>query len=178
MTDFTKALNKIGVSSLPTVAEHPNLWQQFLQQHSPLFTKVKQAKSNKDQESHLLGVLTKAHIESLSRVGTNQESVKAMWQALNTNLGDQYAKRFKYQEHHMLYLVTHVWLYIQGYLKMDFSLANDYAQTTANALTELSNLNIDETRTQFMASFYLGIENTPKTSKRHPVIQWLKSYFK
>ena len=60
MTDFANALDKIGVSSVPAILEHPMLWQQFLQQHSTLFTKVKQAKANKEQESHLLGVLTKA----------------------------------------------------------------------------------------------------------------------
>ncbi|MCG7489255.1 hypothetical protein MHN79_07110 [Vibrio sp. Of14-4] len=178
MTDFANALDKIGASSLPAILEHPMLWQQFLQQHSPLFTKVKQAKANKDYQSHLLGVLTRAHVESLSRVNTNQESVTAMWQALNTNLGERHAKRFKYQEHTMLYLVTHVWLYLQGYLKMDFSLANEYAQTTANTLNELSSLNIDKTRTQFMASFYMGLEKTPKPSKTHTVMHWLKRYFK
>ena len=145
------------------------IWQQFLQQHSVLFTNVKQHKPNIADESHLLGILTKAHIECLSSVELNQKAIKTMWQALN--------KSFEYQDLHMLILVTHVWLYVQGYLKMDFSLANDHADATAKTMRELSNSDTHEIRTQFLASFYLGNKSSPIASNRVSIWNWLKSNF-
>lgn len=177
MTDLEQAFTAIGAESLDAVKEHPKLWQQFLQHQSALFDKVKQNKPNSDDESHLLGIMTKAHIECLSRVEANREAVQAMWKALHDNLGEQNAKRFEYQDYQMLTLVTHVWLYIQGYLKMDFSLANDHAETTANLQNDLSGLDVNAIRTQYLASYYLGSDNSPVTQRHNPIWSWFKRTF-
>jgi len=177
MSELNQAFQKIGISSLQLINDHPQLWQQFLQQHSVLFTKVKQHKPNAADESHLLGILTKAHIECLSSVELNQKAVKTMWQALNKTLGAEYAKNFEYQDFHMLILVTHVWLYVQGYLKMDFSLANDHADATAKTMRELSNSDTNKIRAQFLASFYLGNKSSPIASNRISIWNWLKNNF-
>ncbi|USD34452.1 MULTISPECIES: hypothetical protein [Vibrio] len=177
MTDLHQAFASIGADAINAVAENPALWQQFLQQHTTLFEKVKQHKPDSADESHLLGIMTKAHIECLSRVEVNREAVKVMWQALHENLGTDNAKRFEYQDYQMLTLVTHVWLYVQGYLKMDFSLANDHAETTAQLQGDLSGLDVDTIRTQFLASYYLGSENSPISKPHHPIWDWFKKIF-
>ena len=86
MTDLEQAFTAISAESLDAVKEHPKLWQQLLQQQSALFDKVKQNKPNSADESHLLGIMTKAHIECLSRVETNREAVQAMWKALTFHI--------------------------------------------------------------------------------------------
>ncbi|MBU2897418.1 hypothetical protein KO511_12005 [Vibrio hepatarius] len=149
-----------------------------MQQHSVLFTNVKQNKPNIADESHLLGILTKAHIECLSSVELNQTAVKTMWQTLNKTLGTEYAKSLEYQDFHILMLVTHVWLYVQGYLNMDFSLANDHADATAKTIAKLSHSDIHEIRTQFLASFYLGNKSSPIASNRYSIWNWLKNNFR
>ena len=48
------------------------------------------------------------------------------------------------------------WLYVKGYLGMDYSLANDHALQTAEAMSRLKGQSADELRTKFNQSYYLG----------------------
>ncbi|NMT19539.1 hypothetical protein HKA99_34870, partial [Vibrio parahaemolyticus] len=76
---------------------------------------------------HLLGLLTKSHIEASANYEQNAHSTQRMQQVLTDSLGNEHADKFTNQSAEDLILVTHLWLYTQGYLNMDFSLAHDHA---------------------------------------------------
>ncbi|MFW7524979.1 hypothetical protein ACODM8_12655 [Vibrio ostreicida] len=178
MTDIHQAFSDINIDSLDVIHDKPQLWQHILNQNEDLYKKVKHSKPDKRPETILLGILTKAHIECVAQIEAHQSSVIAMRQALNDNLGHDHTQRFDYQDEHMLTLVTHLWLYLQGYLRMDFSLANDHAEHSARWLCHLGHLDDQSLRTQFLRSYYKGDENAPPITGSNPVFQWIKQRFK
>ena len=75
-------------------------------------------------------------------------------------------------------MVTHLWLYTQGYLNMDFSLAHDHAEQTQNTLQHelvIKRMDLDAFRTDLMQSFYMGKEVNP--AKKQGLFSWVKRLF-
>ena len=182
MSDLSQALLDIGVDKLDAVDTNSLEWQAFCQTNEALFQRVKLAKPEKSTAHILLGLLTKSHIETLSTVEDQRESVQTMNQAIEQNVGSLHDSRFRYQEGQQLLMVTHLWLYLQGYLAMDFSLANDHAEMTANALIASQGGDKHALRCDLMASFYQGkthsAANLGTGPRTHPLVQWLQSLFK
>lgn len=137
---------------------------------------LERAVTNKPESSvthHLLGVLTKTHIEHTVLLENNLTPISAMQQSLTDNLGREYADKFENQSLNQLVFVTHLWLYIQGYLGMDFSLANDHAAKTAALTTQFHGQDSETQRSTFLESFYLGKQNRPDTPSSNPIVRWL-----
>ena len=177
MNNLEVALQNIHANVLLDSHNVKPEWDVFCEQYEPLFNKVNQNKPNTSATHHLLGVLTKAHIEAQTLIHTHQESMSNMEKVLKDNLGEEHASRFENQSQKQLIFVTHLWLYLQGYLQMDFSLANDHAEQTAKTITQISGLDSNTLRTEFLGSYYQGIELSPIEKKRHPILDWLKSFF-
>ena len=177
MIDLKQAICDIKADQLNCVHFESLQWQQFYQGNNGLFEKVQHAKPTRAASQHLLGLLTKAHIESLSQIEAHRSSVAAMNQAFEQQLGKEHAANFHYQDGEQFILVTHLWLYLQGYLNMDFSLANDHAEQTATTLVSLEGGDIQALRAEFMASFYQGKNLNKTTPSAHGFIHWLKSLF-
>ncbi|EGU31650.1 hypothetical protein [Vibrio scophthalmi] len=179
MSNLAQALINIGADQLEHVSSDSVEWQAFCQHNESLFNRVQLAKPEQAFTHHLLGILTKAHIEALSRVEQQRDSVEAMNQAIEKNVGAEHHSRFRYQEGEQLLVITHLWLYVQGYLGMDFSLANDHAQSSVQALITMQGGDSQALRSQLMASFYQGKAHTATSQQQsHCIIQWLKSLFK
>ena len=85
-----------------------------------------------------------------------------MQDVLVDSVGEKYATKFNQSDVRQLVFETHLWLYLQGYCQLDFSLANEYAQQTTQLISQLDNLDIDHHRCQFLKSYYLGKERAPK----------------
>ncbi len=178
MTELEKQLIAIGAQDLPPVVSRTKAWTQFCEHHSSLFEKALKRKPDNSSTSHLLGILTKAHIEVSSYIESNGASMQAMHQAFNDNLGKQHANKFEEQGMEQLALCTHLWLYLQGYLKLDFSLANDHAHNTSELISSVNNHDVQKLRTEFLASYYLGAEKSPvKASSVFKPLEWLKKWF-
>ncbi|KII76181.1 hypothetical protein [Vibrio renipiscarius] len=181
MSNLTQVAIEIGIENLDVFDIHSPQWQTFCDSNDALFERVITAKPDKAHTHHLLGVLTKAHIEALSRVEKHHDAVQAMHQALEQNVGSHHQNNFHYQDGEQLAFVTHAWLYVQGYLGMDFSLANDHANSSAQALKVNQEVDAQALRSQFMASFYQGKEqgNAHLSHKKssHPILEWFKKRF-
>ncbi|MFH0259211.1 hypothetical protein ACGRH2_01945 [Vibrio barjaei] len=89
-----------------------------------------------------------------------------MKSVFDQQLEKKHAKAFRIPVLEELQLVTHIWLYIQGYLGMDYSLANDHATQTSNAISGLLDQSADALRTDFNQSYYLVFENLKQTNHR------------
>ncbi|PTO93138.1 hypothetical protein CWO17_24815, partial [Vibrio sp. 10N.286.45.A3] len=97
---------------------------------------------------------------------SNKEANEAMQNVFDNTVGTEHSDKFQNSNAQQLKLVTHLWLFIQGRLGMDYSLANDHAAATATLLSRLSRNTDDEIRVEFMGSFYDGLnlyqaENKP-----------------
>ena len=174
MIDLKQAVCDIKAEQLDVISLDSPQWEQFYQANNGLFTKVQKAKPNRLASHHLLGLLTKAHIEALSQVETHHSSVKAMKQAFKQELGEEHAANFHYSDGEQLIFVTHLWLYLQGYLAMDFSLANDHAEQTATAIAKLNGGDSQVLRTSFMASFYQAKTRSNGTKSGNRIVDWVK----
>jgi hypothetical protein len=178
MTDLDQQLKAIGADTLPPLVALSKAWDLFCQAHSPLFEKARQNKPESPVSNHLLGILTKAQVEASSYVQSNAASMQAMHQAFTDNLGQEHAGKFEEQGMDQLILCTHLWLYVQGYLRLDFSLANDHAQNTAELISSVNKLDVQSLRTEFLSSYYHGSERSPiQASGSFNPITWLKNLF-
>lgn len=177
MTNLEQVLKEIHADSVVDTHNLGTEWDSFCEQYAALFDKVRQSKPDSSVTHHLLGILTKAHIESQTLIQEHQNAIINMKQVFEENLGEQHAARIENQSQKQLVFVTHLWLYLQGYLQMDFSLANDHAEQTANLITQISGLDSHALRTDFLGSFYQGIEHSPVEAKTNPILAWFKSLF-
>ncbi|MCK6263985.1 hypothetical protein KP803_11960 [Vibrio sp. ZSDE26] len=156
MSTLEQVCNDVGLAQLPQVIAKQILWAEWQASQQPLFTRVLENKPETEVSLHLLGLLTKSHIELMASFASHIESITQMKKAIGESVGGEHVNKFKTSHIDELVLITHAWMYIQGHLSMDFSLANDHAQQTANLLTKLSTKDTQQLRSEFLKSFYAG----------------------
>ncbi len=174
MNILEQFLTQIGMRQIISDQQNQAQWQAFCQQHLDLFV---QASSRKPATDIALGLFTKAHIETSSRFEAQSQAAKGVIQAIDHNL-KEHQHAFQFDVANELNFITHGWLYLQGYLNMDFSLANDHANNTTRLLSEAMHIHRDEKRCEFMASYYRGKDNRPNKTSHHVLsrlIHWWKS---
>ncbi|MCG9781918.1 hypothetical protein L1D52_06080 [Vibrio brasiliensis] len=178
MTELEQQLSAIEADSIPAITLPGDAWEQFCQRHAPLFAKAVKRNPDKPATHGLLGILTKAHMEETASLESQIAPIQAMQDVLVSNLGEQHAAKFEQQGAAQLVLVTHLWLYLQGYLKMDFSLANDHADNTAQLIASLNKQDPQWLRTQFLESFYHGVERSGGNNQGSSgLFGWIKRMF-
>ncbi|KPL95871.1 hypothetical protein [Vibrio splendidus] len=144
----------------------------FIDDNHALFKHACENKPDNSARQTLLGLLTKVHIDASYRFESNKEANEAMQNVFDNTVGTEYSDKFQNSNAQQLKLVTHLWLFIQGRLGMDYSLANDHAAVAATLLSRISRSSDDEIRVEFMASFYDGLnlyqaENKPSGFVHH-----------
>ncbi|MEZ9479844.1 hypothetical protein AB4163_08655 [Vibrio splendidus] len=144
----------------------------FIDENHALFKHACENKPDNSARQTLLGLLTKVHIDASYRFESNKEANEAMQNVFDNTVGTEHSDKFQNSTAQQLKLITHLWLFIQGRLGMDYSLANDHAAVAATLLSRISRSSDDEIRVEFMASFYDGLniyqaENKPSGFVRH-----------
>ncbi|MEZ9393982.1 hypothetical protein AB4222_18965 [Vibrio splendidus] len=144
----------------------------FIDENHALFRHACENKPDNSARQTLLGLLTKVHIDASYRFESNKEANEAMQNVFDNTVGTEYSDKFQNSNAQQLKLITHLWLFIQGRLGMDYSLANDHAAVAATLLSRISRSSDDEIRVEFMASFYDGLnlyqaENKPSGFVHH-----------
>ncbi len=162
MYDIEHTLEKIAANTDPSIQTLTQERRHFVANYQALFKKAQQVKGDGSELDCLLGVTTKAHITSMQLISESSQSRQAMQDVLVDSVGEKYATKFNQSDVRQLVFETHLWLYLQGYCQLDFSLANEYAQQTTQLISQLDNLDIDHHRCQFLKSYYLGKERAPK----------------
>ncbi|MCU8100472.1 hypothetical protein M2H38_08610 [Vibrio vulnificus] len=79
-----------------------------------------------------------------------------MKDVLQTSLGTQSSDKFSDVVLQDLLMISTLWIFVQGRLKMDFSLANDHAAETAQHAAPFLAVDADVIRSELMQSFYQG----------------------
>ncbi|MDF2152767.1 hypothetical protein [Vibrio sp. CAU 1672] len=177
MMSLNEIVSEMQFEAIPYVGRHREALQRWVEAQAPLFQKVCENKPGVATTSHLLGLLTKSHIEASAHYSNQAGPAQNMREVLKDTLGSKHADKFSNQAFDDLVVITHLWLYTQGYLNMDFSLAHDHAmQTHATVERELilTQTDIAEFRSALMQSFYWGKQANPVAPKG--LLGWLKRY--
>ncbi|MFA0146866.1 hypothetical protein AB4452_12285 [Vibrio lentus] len=166
-TKLEACLQLAGLDSVKALTtDYEKELKSFTDENHALFKHASENKPDNSERQTLLGLLTKVHIDVSYRFESNKEASEAMQSVFDSTVGSEHGDKFQNSNAQQLKLVTHLWLFIQGRLGMDYSLANDHAAATATLLSRLSRSTDDEIRVEFMGSFYDGlnlyqVENKP-----------------
>ena len=172
-TKLEACLQLAGLDSVKALTtDYEKELSSFIDENHALFKHACENKPDNSARQTLLGLLTKVHIDASYRFESNKEANEAMQNVFDNTVGTEYSDKFQNSNAQQLKLVTHLWLFIQGRLGMDYSLANDHAAVAATLLSRISRSSDDEIRVEFMASFYDGLnlyqaENKPSGFVHH-----------
>ncbi|CAH6882615.1 conserved hypothetical protein [Vibrio chagasii] len=171
-------LKESGLDSVTAIATgFQKELSSFIDENHALFKHACENKPDNSARQTLLGLLTKEHIDASYRFESNKDASEAMQNVFDNTVGSEHGDKFQNSSSQQLKLVTHLWLFIQGRLGMDYSLANDHAAATAKLLSRLSRSTDDEIRVDFMASFYDGLNIYQAENKPSGFIHSLKRLF-
>ncbi len=177
-TKLHVCLKESGLDSVTAIATgFEKELASFIDENHALFKHACENKPDNSARQTLLGLLTKEHIDASYRFESNKDASEAMQNVFDNTVGSEHSGKFQNSNSQQLKLVTHLWLFIQGRLGMDYSLANDHAAATAKLLSRLSRSTDDEIRVEFMASFYDGLNIYQAENKPSGFIHSLKRLF-
>ncbi|WCE31477.1 hypothetical protein [Vibrio sp. SCSIO 43137] len=177
VSKLKQQLEVAGVDTLHLSDKEAQLFSVAVEKKADFFDTVCEKKSNQNPLLLLLGLLTKSHIEAISQLESQLDAIAAMHDVFVETVGDEQSGKLKADSVIELSLVTKLWLMVQGYLNMDFGLANDHAQKTADLLAKALHAESHEIRTELLAGYYHGKEkrkeDTPVTQWPEKILQWL-----
>ncbi|WP_299692795.1 hypothetical protein [uncultured Vibrio sp.] len=177
-TKLHLCLQEAGVESVKAIVTgYEKELASFIDENHALFKHACENKPNNSERQTLLGLLTKVHIDAIYRFESHKDASEAMQSVFDNTVGREHSGKFQNANAQQLSLVTHLWLFIQGRLGMDYSLANDHAASTAALLSRLSRSTEDEIRVAFMASFYDGLDLYQVENKPSGLIHRVKRWF-
>lgn len=149
----------------------------FIDENHALYRHACENKPDNSARQTLLGLLTKVHIDASYRFESNKEANEAMQNVFDNTVGTEHSDKFQNSNAQQLQLITHLWLFIQGRLGMDYSLANEHAAVAATLLSRISRSSDDEIRVEFMASFYDGLNLYQAENKPSGFVHYFKRLF-
>ncbi|WED24490.1 hypothetical protein L3Q72_16575 [Vibrio sp. JC009] len=177
VSNLKQHLEMTGVDTLHLSDKEAQLFSQAVENKAEFFDRLCRSKTDKDPLMLLLGLLTKSHIEATAKLEPQIEAIQAMNNVFTDTIGSEQAHKFEADALIELSLVTKLWLMVQGYLNMDFSLANDHAQQTSDILAKALKAESDEIRSELLASYYHGKtkheEDVPHTPWPKKLLSWL-----
>ncbi|MBW3698497.1 hypothetical protein EK599_22730 [Vibrio sp. T187] len=178
MTSLQACFNNAGVENISIINNTYNdEYQSLLNANDAFFTRACANKPEHSERQILLGLLTKLHIEATSSYQSGIKASEGMQQVFESSVGKEHASKFKHTQVSSLVCITHLWLYLQGRLGMDFSLANDHAQATSELIIKSIVDTSDEQRTAFLESYYLGFEVFQQEAKPNSLLDRIKRLF-
>ncbi|MEZ9765497.1 hypothetical protein AB4278_21680 [Vibrio splendidus] len=177
-TTLEACLQLAGLDSVKALTtDYEKELSSFIDENHALFKHACENKPDNSARQTLLGLLTKVHIDASYRFESNKEANEAMQNVFDKTVGTEYSEKFQNSNAQQLKLVTHLWLFIQGRLGMDYSLANDHAAVAATLLSRISRSSDDEIRVEFMASFYDGLNLYQAENKPSGFVHYFKRLF-
>ncbi|MDP2573749.1 hypothetical protein Q8W40_16255 [Vibrio penaeicida] len=180
MTNLTKILASAGMNELTLSSEDQVRSCNIIKTCDAIFNQACQNNPEKSPFEMALGTLTKAQMELMANMEAQADTLKSMGDIIQNTLGNEHSDKFSAELPKDLLCCTRLWLMTQGYLQMDFSLANDHATHTGDAIAKIENANIENTRTELMKAFYIGKSHNSVVAKHSvfsKVSSWLSKIF-
>lgn len=122
----------------------------------------------------LLGIYGHRFEQCLSELSAQSESLTAMQNVLKESLPSKHADKFVNQSAVDTEITSRIYLFIQGRMKLDYSLANEFSQRAARELAQFTAQSEDEIRVMLNQSYYAGVDAKNKQSK---LLRWFEKWF-
>ncbi len=169
VSNLKQQLEVAGLDTLHLSDDESKMFALAVNNKALVFDRICNKKPDKDPMLLLLGLLTKSHIDAIHNTESQIEQICAMKEVFVNTLDKKHVKYFQADCIIRLSLVTKLWLMVQGYLNMDFSLANEHATRSALLLSRALSCDPEAIRTELLASYYHGKE---KHHGDHPNTFW------
>ncbi|GAD80243.1 hypothetical protein [Vibrio ezurae] len=145
----------------------------------PLYQRSKTQYPQHTDQQLLLGLLTLHREKQLQQLRSQHSSLLAMQQVIDDSLENEHANCFKSPLIIDIWLSMHLWLFVQGQMKIDYSLACDYATETSDLLVPFLPLSANQLRSDWLKSYYEGKETMQALSKQNRGIgYWVRRVLK
>ncbi|MDR9828634.1 hypothetical protein RCJ22_23900 [Vibrio sp. FNV 38] len=142
----------------------------------PIYDKTCLEKPELGQVERLVGLFSYYHHGLLQQFDQQQGSLKNVLDVFEQQLplGDK--PRFSAPIITQFWLATHLWLFVQGRMNLDYSLANDHAIEVSTRLSNVTKLDMDALRCELNKSYYQGIALYQRQNNLKPL--WKKWFEK
>ena len=177
VSHLKQQLEIAGVDTLPLSDKETKMFLNAVETKANFFDNLCKQKQDRNPQLLLLGLLTKSHIEAVSKLEPQIKAISAMNDVFAGTVGENSAHKIEADSVIELSLITKLWLMVQGYLNMDFSLANDHAKQTSDVLAKVLHAESEQIRSDLLASYYHGKDkrkvDTPSGQWPKKLLEWI-----
>ncbi|WP_244156065.1 hypothetical protein [Photobacterium angustum] len=164
MTDLKHLFFSLGLEQLDLSEKEKNIINAFIEQSTPRFNDICHQRQDKEPLALLLGYMTQQHHIASSRWIEQQTAYHQMQSVFQSTVGTEHASKFINQDVDEYILITLLWLLVQGANKIDYSYANEQAETLLAHIHEETKESNDskedeQLRQRLMQAFYQGKKN-------------------
>ncbi len=156
MTPLHELVNSIGFTIPQTMKADPNSLDDLCEKLMPLYETSRSKFPEHSDLELLLGLLSVHHDRLLHQLNAQREALVAMQEVIDQSLDRSHSRKFKAPVIVEFWLTMHLWVYLQGMLKLDYSLANDYAAEAGEMLSPMTDKNPDQLRVEWNQTYYVG----------------------
>ena len=179
MTDLKSLFFSLGIEKLDLSSEDQALINQFISSFTPRFLDICQQRPDRAPLDLLLGLMTQQHKRLSQQWQTQQQAYHQMQSVFENTVGADHASKFQHQESEQYTIVSLLWLLVQGASQIDYSYANEQAETicqqlfTTSTTMKSADSQAELLRQRLMQAYYLG-----KKSSQQSLVTKLKNWFK
>ncbi|PQJ62194.1 hypothetical protein [Photobacterium angustum] len=168
MTDLKHLFFSLGLEQLDLSEKEKNIINAFIEQSTPRFNDICHQRQDKEPLTLLLGYMTQQHHIASSRWIEQQAAYHQMQSVFESTVGTEHASKFLNQDADEYILITLLWLFVQGANKIDYSYANEQAETLLAHINEETKESNDskedeQLRQRLMQAFYQGKKTTQQS---------------
>ncbi|EAR54170.1 hypothetical protein SKA34_10418 [Photobacterium sp. SKA34] len=168
MTDLKHLFFSLGLEQLDLSEKEKNIINAFNEQSTPRFNDICHQRQDKQPLALLLGYMTQQHHIVSSRWIEQQNDYHQMQSVFHSTVGAEHASKFLNQDADEYILITLLWLFVQGANKIDYSYANEQAETLLAHLNEETKQAKDskedeQLRQRLLQAFYQGKKATQQS---------------
>lgn len=158
MTPLHELVHSIGFTTPQTMKADPGALDALCDKLMPLYKNSRAKFPEHTDLELLLGLMSVHHDRLLHQLRAQNEALVAMQEVIEQSLDRSHSRKFKAPVVIEFWLCMHLWLYLQGMLRLDYSLANDYASDAAAMLAPMTDKNQEQLRVEWNQTYYTGRE--------------------
>lgn len=168
MTDLKHLFFSLGLEQLDLSEKDKNIINAFIHESTPRFNDICHQRQDKEPLALLLGYMTQQHHIASSRWTEQQTAYHQMQSVFQSTVGVEHASKFINQDVDEYILITLLWLLVQGANKIDYSYANEQAETLLDHISEEIKQSNDskkdeQLRQRLLQAYYQGKKTTQQS---------------
>ncbi|MCG3864681.1 MULTISPECIES: hypothetical protein [unclassified Photobacterium] len=168
MTDLKHLFFSLGLEQLDLSEKEQNIINAFIHESTPRFDDICRQRQDKEPLALLLGFMTQQYQIASSRWVEQQTAYHQMQSVFQSTVGTEHASKFLNQDADEYMLITLLWLLVQGANRIDYSYANEQAETLLTHINEETkkpnnSKENEQLRQRLLQAFYQGKNATQQS---------------